>query len=63
MSATQAQIDAAAAAITKDLDAYIEANVPEFFQGQAEAALHGLAPQLAADALAAAKAVPPEQTS
>jgi len=52
---TQAQIDAAAAAIVARLDKYIEAKAPSFIVAGVEADLKALAPQIAQDALTAAE--------
>jgi len=58
MAATQAQIDAAAASLNKDLDAMVEQKAPGFLVAEVEAEIRNLVPQWAANALDAAAAVP-----
>ena len=58
--ATQAQIDAAAASLNKDLDAMVEQKAPGFLVAEVEAELKSLVPQWAANALAAAEAAAPQ---
>lgn len=60
MPATQAQINAAAASLNKDLDAMVEQKAPGFLVAEVEAEIKGLATQWAANALAAADAVSKE---
>ncbi len=56
MAYTKVQLDAATAAVSTALENIIKANVPGFFQAEAEAALKTTAPQIAQDALDAADA-------
>ena len=59
--ATPAQIQAASASLISDLDTMIEQKAPGFIVDEVEAELKTLAPQWAANALAAAAAVLPTQ--